>query len=130
MARAKIRAADALAIREAMSAGTTTIDELAARYGVHRATIASIATGKRWKWAGGPLLPRHTGPRSNTGFWGVTANGAGNRCWISIRIAGRPVSLGHTKCSIEGARRYDAIAHELGIPPEKLNFPYEIPGPS
>jgi hypothetical protein len=123
--RTRLTAAEVVAMREALAAGTSTIADLAERYGVSRSTIANIATGKSWKNAGGPRQPVQTGPRSRTGYWGVTANGAGNRFSVVIRVNGRQVSLGVFKEVAAAARRYDAVARELGHPPEKRNFPDE-----
>jgi hypothetical protein len=124
--RTRLTAAEVVAMREALGAETTTIADLAARHTVSRSTIANIATGKSWKDIGGPRQAGHTGPRSSTGYWGVTANGAGNRFSVVIRVNGRQVSLGVFKDVAEAARRYDAVARELGFPPERLNFPDEI----
>ena len=118
---ANFKTADIVAIREACASGLT-INELAARYAVDRSTIANIVKGVSWQSAGGPIQPPHTGPRSNTGYWGVTANGAGNRFSVVIRHEGRQVSLGVWKDVVDAARHYDAVARELGYPPERLNF--------
>ncbi len=89
------------------AAGTATIAELAARFAVHRATIANIAIGKSWSAAGGPIIERPTGPRSNTGFWGVTANSTVSRFWVYVKHEGRQISLGNTACAIGGATTRD-----------------------
>lgn len=123
--------AEVIAIREELAAGTATIDELAARSGAHRTTIADIASGRSWTEVGGPTGTKPSPqPRSTSGYWGVTANGVGNRFWVYLRHNGRQVSLGYTTCPEEGARRYDAVARELGFPPEKLNFPDDFGNPA
>ena len=123
--RTRFTAADIVAIREELATGAVTAADLAVRYRVHRDTIANIAVGKSWKTAGGPRQPRHTGPRSNTGFWGVTANGAGNRFTVHVTKEGQSRTFGWFKDVEEAARACDHVARALGSSPKKLNFPDE-----
>ena len=64
--------------------------------------------------------------RSNTGYWGVTANGARNRFYAALTYRGRRYILGIHRDPESAARAYDAKGRELGFPPERLNFPEEI----
>ena len=86
-------------------------------------TIKQIATHSTWKHVSGPKLGPSWGPRTNTGYWGVTANGAGNRFTVSLYHDGRKYAFGWFKDVVEAARAYDAKACELGLPPDRLNFP-------
>ena len=69
-----------------------------------------------------PGIP-HTTSRTNTGYWGVTVNGAGNRIDAWVRYGRRQHRDGRCQELITAAKAYDAKARELGMPREKLNFP-------
>lgn len=119
----RLGADDVLSIRESLATGAAVPDELARRYRVTPRTIRQIATHDTWKHVRGPKLTPNWGPRTNTGYWGVTANGAGNRFSVSLYHDGRKYAFGWFKDVVEAARAYDAKARELGMPPERLNFP-------
>jgi hypothetical protein len=122
--RTKLTAEQVVEIRAAVAAGTISHTALADWYGISRAYIDTLARGDARLAAGGQMQ-RRTRPRSNTGYFGVCANGAGNRFVVTIRENGKQKSIGYLKDPIEAARLYDARARELGFPPEKLNFPEE-----
>ena len=71
------------------------------------------------------VCDRKEGTPQPTPVVNPAGDGAGNRFWVYLTHQGRQISLGYTTCAIESARRYDAVARELGFPPEKLNFPDE-----
>jgi hypothetical protein len=119
----RLGADDVLLIRESLATGTAVPDELARQYRVTPRTIRQIATHDTWKHVRGPKLTPNWGPRTNTGYWGVTANGAGNRFSVSLYHDGRKYAFGWYKDVVEAARAYDAKARELGLPPQRLNFP-------
>jgi hypothetical protein len=114
-----------MAIRESLAAGAAVPDDLARQYRVTPRTIKQIATHDTWKHVQGPKLASNWRPRTNTGYWGVTANGAGNRFSVSLYHDGRKYAFGWFKDVDEAARAYDAKARELRLPPERLNFPDE-----
>jgi hypothetical protein len=115
--------AQVVAIREAMAAGTPGPRALARQYGVSRQTIHNLARHTTRKAAGGPVYQPSAGPRTNTGYWGVTANGAGNRFAVALTHNHRRYTFGTCRSALESVRLYDAKARELGVPPAKLNFP-------
>jgi hypothetical protein len=121
----RLGAEDVVTIRESLATGTAAPDELASQYRVSPRTIKQIATHDTWKHVRGPKLAPNWGPRTNSGYWGVTANGAGNRFTVSLYHDGRKYAFGWFKDVVEAARAYDAKARELGLPPERLNFPDE-----
>ena len=122
--RTKRTAEQVIEIRAAVAAGTISSTALAAWYGISRAYVYTLARGDARLDTGGPVQ-RRTGSHSNTGYFGVSANGAGNRFVVTIRENDRQKAIGYVRDPIEGARIYDARARELGFPPEKLNFPDE-----
>ena len=97
---------------------------IAQQYGVSPQTIINIATRHTFRHVGGPD-PAPRGPRSRSGYWGVTMNGIGNRFFVNLQHEGRIYSLGTYRDAESAARAYDAKARELGFPPERLNFPDE-----
>jgi hypothetical protein len=121
----RLGADDVLTIRESLAAGAAVPDDLAVQYHVTPRTIKQIATHDTWKHVHGPKLASNGRPRTNTGYWGVTANGARNRFSVSLYYDGRKYAFGWFKDVGEAARAYDAKARELGLPPERLNFPDE-----
>ncbi len=123
--RTKLSAEQVIEIRATVAAGTISRSALASWYGISRTYVDALARGDARQSAGGQIQ-RRNGPQSNTGYWGVTGNGAGNRFMLTIRENGRQKHLGYVRDPIEGARIYDARARELGFPREKLNFPDEI----
>jgi hypothetical protein len=121
--RNKLAEAQVREIREFLAAGTVTQVELGERFGVTKQAINQIALGINWKAIGGPPAPPR--PRTNTGYWGVTANGAGNRFTVTLHYDGVIYRLGTYRDAETAARAFDAKARELGFPPERLNFPDE-----
>ena len=119
----RLDAEDVVTIRESLATGSAVPDDLARQYRVSSRTIKQIATHSTWKHVSGPKLGPSWGPRTNTGYWGVTANGAGNRFTVSLYHDGRKYAFGWFKDVVEAARAYDAKACELGLPPDRLNFP-------
>jgi hypothetical protein len=119
----KLTPADVVAIREAVAAGQSRL-ELAAHYDVHRSHIDRLVRGENWRSAGGPITG-HGWPRTNTGYWGVSANGAGNRFYASIVINSNRRTLGSHRDPETAARRYDAAARAAGFPADRINFPEE-----
>ena len=111
-------------IRELLADGSPDRAAIGRRYGVSDTTIAAIASGTLWKHITGPPA-KPPGPKSNTGYFGVTGNGMMNRFQATITIDRRRVSLGVFRDPVEAARAYDAKAYGLGYPPEQLNFPVE-----
>jgi hypothetical protein len=122
--RAKLSADQARAIRDLLAAGTVTQVELADRFGVTKQAINQIARGINWKAIGGPP-PAPARPRTNTGYWGVTANGAGNRFTVTLHHEGVIYRLGTYRDLEAAARAFDAKARELAFPRQRLNFPDE-----
>jgi len=118
----RLDAEDVVTIRESLASGSAFPDDLARQYRVSPRTIKQIATHSTWKHVSGPKLGPSWGPRTNTGYWGVTANGAGNRFTVSLYYDGRKYAFGWFKDVVEAARAYDAKAREVGLPSEKLNF--------
>ena len=118
----RLDAEDVVTIRESLASGSAFPDDLARQYRVSPRTIKQIATHSTWKHVSGPKLGPTWGPRTNTGYWGVTANGAGNRFTVSLYHDGRKYAFGWFKDVVEAARAYDAKAREVGLPSEKLNF--------
>ena len=118
----KLTAEQVVEIREAVAAGDVSRLEIAAQFGIRRGQLDKIVRGTAWANAGGRIT-RIDGPRSNTGYWGVTANTMGNRFQVCIRVNGRVQWLGYLKDPVAAALPYDARARKLGYPPEKLNFP-------
>ena len=103
------------------------------RYAVSLSYVYAIAEGRVQASAGGPLTTgwreqdrpgvTRTTPRTNTGYWDVTVNGAGNRIDAWVRYGRRQHWVGRCQELITAAKAYDAKARELGMPREKLNFP-------
>jgi hypothetical protein len=123
-AEMKLTADQVREIRALLSAEGVSRAEIAHHFGVSERTIAGIARRETWQQVDGPKLPAG-GPRTNTGFWGVTANHARTRFNAWIRHGGRTRHLGVFRHAVNAARAYDAKARQLGLPPEKLNFPEE-----
>lgn len=125
----KLTAAQVAEIRAALATGTFSGKELAQRYCVSDSTISTIAHRTTWKDVPGPSAVRHFGPpRTNTGYFGVSGNGAMNRFVVAIRENGTPRTLGVFRDPIEAAKCYDARARALGYPRERLNFPDDADG--
>ena len=122
---AKLTEEQVVDIRCVLAEGSRTQVDIARRYGVTQSTISAIALRNHWKHVDGPSARHHVRPRSNTGFWGITANGAGNRFLATVRENGKERNLGVFRDPVEAAKVRDARARELGFPPEKLNFPDE-----
>ena len=120
----KLTAEQVAEIREAVAAGDEPSLGIAERFGIGSSQLYKIVRGSAWPHVGGSIT-RIDGPRSNAGYWGVTANGIGSRFLVCIRVNGRVEWLGNLKDPVAAARLYDARARELGYPPEKLNFPDE-----
>ena len=133
MGRAKLTAEQVVAIREELAANHHSKRAVAERYGMSVSYVYAIAEGRVRANAGGPLttgwrkqqrparIPSR--PTSNTGYWGVTANGFGNRFDVWVRHKGRQIWVGRYRDPITAARAHDVKARELGLPPERLNFP-------
>ena len=122
--RNKLTAEQVIAIRAAMAAGTLSRTALAAWYGISRGYLYMLARGNARQEVGGEVR-RRNGPRSNTGYFGVSTNGARNRFMVMIWENGRQKYVGYVRDPIEGARLYDARARELGFARERLNLPDE-----
>jgi hypothetical protein len=118
---AKLSPAEVATIREAVAGGESRL-ALAAQYGLSRSHVDRLVRGESWRSVGGPIT-RRDGPQTNTGYWGVTANSAGNRFGASIVINGNRRALGIHRDLVTAARRYDAAAREAGFPADRLNFP-------
>jgi hypothetical protein len=123
--KSKLTPEQVIEIRELLATGNFTQTEIAERYGVNRGTIGMIATRVSWQHLSGPKPagPRRSG--KDTGYLGVTTDEAGNRFYASIRDKGRQRAIGEFDDPIAAAKAYDERARELGLPPEKLNFPEE-----
>jgi hypothetical protein len=129
----KLTAEQIVAIRKEIAANHHSKREVADRYGVSTNYVYSIVRGAVRKNAGGPITTGwrkrdragkpHRTPRTNTGYWGVTANGFGNRFDAWVRHNGRQISVGRFLDPVTAAKAYDAKARELGLPRERLNFP-------
>lgn len=120
----KLSESEVLEIRRLLSETALTQAEVGSRFGVSKQTISNIARRRTWPNVGDKALDRPTmRPQTNTGFWGVTANGAGNRFLAWITENGPRRELGSFRDPIEAARRYDKRARELGFAAERLNFP-------
>lgn len=119
----KLTEEQVIEIRRLLAEGSASQSEIGRRYGVTHSTINEIALRVTWKHVDGPAPRHHVRPRSNTGFWGITANGAGNRFMANILENGKLRCLGIFRDPVEAAKVRDARARKLGYPPEKLNFP-------
>ena len=129
----KLTAEQVGVIREELAANHHSKRAVAERYGVSTNYVYSIVRGQVRKNAGGPIttgwrkqerparIPSR--PTSNTGYWGVTANGFGNRFDVCVRHKGRQHWVGRFRDPITAAKAHDAKARELGLPRERLNFP-------
>lgn len=111
-----------VAIRTAVAAGDCDRTALAAQFDISLSHLSHVVRGSVRAEAGGPIT-RRSGPQTNTGYWGVSANSMRTRFVVTIREDGTQKSIGYVRDPIAGARLYDARARELGFPPEKLNFP-------
>ena len=89
-----LTAAQVEEIREAVAAGNVSRLVIAAQFGIRRGQLDKIVRGTAWTNAGGPIS-RIDGPRSDTAYWGVNANSAGNRFQVCIRVNGRVEWLGY-----------------------------------
>ena len=114
-----------LAIKRLLGEGSATQADIARRHGVTQTAINKIARGLIWSHVDGPPVRHYIRPRTTTGFWGITANGAGNRFMANIHENGKTRCLGIFRDPVEAAKVRDARARELGFPREKLNFPDE-----
>lgn len=92
-----------------------TSQEIADRVGVGVRSVNRLVRLDRM-----PDPPRS---RSNTGYWGVSSNGARNRFDVTLYHDGKHYRLGVYRDMDDAARAYDAKGRELGFPPERLNFP-------
>ena len=68
-------------------------------------------------------MPDPPRSRTNTGYWGVSSNGARNRFDVTLYHEGKHHRLGVYRDMVTAARAYDAKARELGFPPDRLNSP-------
>jgi len=123
----KLTDAQALEIRGLLAAGNLNHREIGDLFGVSSQTVTSIAHRRTYKHIDGPdpAPKRH---RASSGYWGVTANGFGNRFYVNVYHGGVTHRLGTFYDAESAARAYDAKVRELGMPAERLNFPNELIG--
>ena len=125
MSRRQLTDAQALEIRGLLAVGELNHREIGDLFGVSSQTVTSIAHRRVYKHLDGPD-PAPKRPRSKSGYWGVTANGFGNRFFVTLQHEGVTYHLGTFRDAETAARAYDAKARELGFPRERLNFPDEV----
>lgn len=110
-----------LTIRERAANGESQT-ALSQEYGVARTLIGMIARGQAWQHLEGARTPV-AAAWSNTGYRGVSWDARRQEYQVYINYRCKRYPLGYVDDPVEGAKRYDAKARELGVPSKRLNFP-------
>lgn len=126
MSQNKLSEQDVLEIRQTLAEGRMSQTALARKYGVSGRTIYEVAQKLAHRAVGGPDPAAPIG-KTNTRYWGVTADGTRKLFTAAFRHNGTSYRLGIFRSAEEAARAYDDKAQALGIPARRLNFPDELP---
>ena len=123
--RQKLAPHQVLEIRDLLAEGTTQA-EIARQYGVSRQVIHLVAQHKTWRNLDGEAAATaKSGERAR--YHGVIPVDRQRVYVASVQHDGRRHHLGTFSDPETAARAHDAKARELGMPPERLNFPEERP---